>query len=52
MPMPQYEREEEETASPGCTWAILKVFGVAALVGLGIGIIWVIAGLLHFHVLR
>jgi hypothetical protein len=27
-------------------------FGVAALIGLGIGVVWVIAGLLHFHVLR
>ena len=24
-------------------------FGVAALVGLALGVIWVIAGLLHFH---
>jgi len=24
-------------------------FGVAALIGLVIGIVWVIAGLLHFH---
>ena len=27
-------------------------FGVAALIGLGIGVVWVIAGLLNFHVLR
>ena len=30
----------------------LKLFGVAALIGLGIGVVWVIAGLLNFHVLR
>jgi len=28
------------------------LFGIAALIGLGIGILWVIAGLVHFHVLR
>jgi hypothetical protein len=27
-------------------------FGLAALLGLGIGVVWVIAGLLNFHVLR
>jgi presenilin-like A22 family membrane protease len=27
-------------------------FGVAALVGLGLGVLWVIAGLLNFHVFR
>jgi hypothetical protein len=27
-------------------------FGIAALLGLGIGVVWVIAGLLNFHVLR
>ena len=30
----------------------LILLGVAALIGLGIGIVWVIAGLLNFHVLR
>lgn len=37
-------------ASPG--WFVrgyVAAFGVAALIGLGIGILWVIAGLLHFH---
>ena len=29
------------------TYAV--AFGVAALIGLVIGIVWVIAGLLHFH---
>jgi hypothetical protein len=28
------------------------LFGVAALIGLGLGVLWVIAGLLNFHVLR
>ena len=30
----------------------LKAFGIAALIGLLIGVGWVIAGLLHFQVLR
>ena len=27
----------------------LAAFGIAALIGLGVGVIWVIAGILHFH---
>jgi hypothetical protein len=27
----------------------VTAFGVAALIGLAIGVVWVIAGLLHFH---
>ena len=27
-------------------------FGIAALIGLGLGVLWIIAGLLNFHVLR
>lgn len=30
----------------------LFIFGVAALIGLALGVIWVIAGLLNFHVFR
>jgi len=30
----------------------LIVFGIAAVIGLLLGIGWVVAGLLHFHVLR
>ena len=30
----------------------LIFFGIAAVIGLLLGIAWVIAGLLHFHVLR
>lgn len=37
--------------TPG--WWILRVYlvmlGVGALIGLVIGVVWVIAGLLHFH---
>ena len=40
------------TASASFSRAFLIAFGIAALIGLGIGVVWVIAGLLHFHVLR
>ena len=52
MPIPRYEREAQQIASRRFTRAVLKAFGVAALIGLIIGVIWVIAGLLNFHVLR
>lgn len=29
--------------------AYAMAFGIAALIGLVIGVVWVIAGLLHFH---
>jgi hypothetical protein len=31
---------------------VLKAFGVAALIGLVAGLLWVIAGLINFHVLQ
>jgi hypothetical protein len=40
------------TAGRRFTRGFVIAFGVAALIGLSIGIVWVIAGLLHFHVLR
>lgn len=40
------------TASRRVSRAFLLAFGVAALIGLGIGVLWVIAGLVNFHVLR
>jgi hypothetical protein len=46
MPLPRYERERERVAGPRFTRALLLAVGVAALVGLAIGIVWTIAGLL------
>jgi hypothetical protein len=37
------------TASRAFTSTFLLAFAIAALIGLGIGIVWVIAGLLNFH---
>lgn len=52
MPIPQYEREIEEGAGPRFRRGFVMAFGIAALVGLLIGIGWVVAGLVYFHVLR
>jgi hypothetical protein len=49
MPIPRYEREQQNIASRRFTRAVIKAFGIAAIVGLIIGVIWTIAGLLHFH---
>jgi hypothetical protein len=53
--MPSKMREQREidtTASPAFTRFYFRAIGVAALIGLIIGLIWVVAGLLNFHVLR
>jgi hypothetical protein len=42
-------RERENIASKRFTRYYLTAFVIAALVGLAIGIVWTIAGLLHFH---
>ena len=52
MPIPRYEQELEAGAGPKFRRAFLMVCGVGALIGLLIGIGWVIAGLLYFHVFR
>ena len=48
----RYQRYRDSIASRRFMKGYVKLFGLAALVGLLIGIIWVIAGLLNFHVLR
>ena len=52
MPLPRYERRRQVIAGPRTSRAILTLFGIAALVGLLVGVGWVIAGLVYFHVLR
>jgi hypothetical protein len=49
MAISKYQRELERTAGPKFTRALLMLFGVAALIGLLVGVIWVVMGLLHFH---
>jgi hypothetical protein len=49
MPVPRYEREIDEIAGPRFTRLFLIALATAVLLGLGIGVVWVIAGLLHFH---
>lgn len=51
MPLPRYERERDGLG-PRQRRAFLYIFGIALLVGLIAGLIWVAAGLINFHVLR
>jgi len=43
------DRHLDRTASRAGTRVYLLAVGVAALIGLTLGVIWTIAGLLHFH---
>jgi hypothetical protein len=52
MAIPRYEREAQQVAGRRFTRAVLKAFGVAALIGLVAGLLWVVAGLVNFHVLQ
>ena len=45
----RYQRELDTTAGPKFTRWYVKFFVVAALIGLLVGIGWVVAGLLQFH---
>ena len=50
MPSTLWDRRHRERAhSRRFSRFYLAAIGIAALVGLLIGIIWTIAGLLHFH---
>lgn len=49
MALTRYERERQQIAGPRTSRLFVKAFLTAALIGLGIGVIWVIAGILHFH---
>jgi ElaB/YqjD/DUF883 family membrane-anchored ribosome-binding protein len=43
------DREIDRTATKAETHIFFTALGIAALIGLLIGIVWVIAGILHFH---
>jgi hypothetical protein len=49
MPLPRYEREIEESAGPQFRRLFLIALCTAVFLGLGLGLLWVAAGLLHFH---
>ena len=50
MPIPRYEREIDRDCRTDDSRACFSMaFGTAALIGLVLGVIWVIAGILHFH---
>lgn len=42
-------RQNEATASRTFSRRYVTAFGIAALIGLLLGVIWVVAGILHFH---
>jgi hypothetical protein len=42
-------RELESIASKKFSRLFILAFGIAALLGLAIGAVWVIAAILHFH---
>jgi len=52
MALPRYERQRQYIAGPKTSRAILMAFGIAALIGLLIGVGWVAAGLFDYYVLR
>ena len=45
-------RFDEDVASPGFTRLLFVVFGVALLVGLVSGVLWIVWRLFEVHVLR
>ncbi len=50
MPSNLWDKRHTETlASRRFTRSYLAAFGTAALIGLPLGVMWTIAGLLHFH---
>jgi hypothetical protein len=48
----RYQRELDTTAGPKFTRWYVKAFAWAALIGLLVGLAWVVAGLFNFHVLQ
>lgn len=48
----RYQRQLDTAASPRFRRGFLKLLGIAALIGLLIGLAWVIAGILHFQIFR
>lgn len=42
MPLPRYERELEERATPGFKRAFLLLWCVGILLGIALGIVWIL----------
>ena len=49
MPISRYQRERERIAGPRLTRGVMRLYLIGGGIGLIIGVIWVIAGILHFH---
>jgi hypothetical protein len=48
----RYQRQLDTAASSRFRRAFLKLLGIAVVIGFVVGLLWVIAGLLNFQVLR
>jgi hypothetical protein len=46
------DRRREDTAGPAFGRLFLIAFGIAAIIGLLLGIVWTLAGLWHFKMSR
>lgn len=52
MWMHPQDREREETAGPRFRRAFFMAVGLAMLLGLILGAVWIVAGLVHFSMQR
>lgn len=51
MPLPRYERQRDGLG-PRQRRLFLYFFGFAIVLGFVVGVIWIVAGLIHFHLLQ
>jgi hypothetical protein len=49
MPIPRDELDQQRIASRRFTRGVAKAYLIAAAIGVLAGVVWVIAGLWHFH---
>ena len=49
MSISRYQRERERIAGPKFTRGVVRLYLFGAVVGLILGVIWVIVGLLRYH---
>lgn len=52
MPIPRYEREQQNIASRRFTRGVVRLYLIGAAIGLLLGVIAVIVGILRYHPLR
>ena len=49
MPISRTQRSRERIAGPAFTRSIVKLYLIAAAIGMLAGLVWVVTGILHFH---